>query len=320
MPAKCSESDDGFEQIITVWADSIIESAKQLMLDRKAYLLAVSGLPWYRKGGDAWVDEQWWIEAAQFRYENAHQFPNRWVINELEILTQHFPEKYRDEARLRIDQWYKESAHDPENWWGLALAVYPEHPIFQDLYDGPTENHSERAILASLGHKDFITHLRNDLLTECKRQDWLCVSDILARIAGAGGLSLVNSIVSESELQYIRQSFKSLAERQPKDVSNRSFSEQEFNEIQGQTDCIKAAVQLGWQDVIDSLSENQSHLERLNIFDMHWWSLTNKKQIVKRFVVRKIKTNPQIFQNNKVSRIEPESMALAIAWKRATST
>lgn len=44
--------------MITVGADSIIESAKQLMLDKEAYLLVVAGLPWYCKQGDAWIDEQ----------------------------------------------------------------------------------------------------------------------------------------------------------------------------------------------------------------------------------------------------------------------
>ncbi len=314
-----SENDDELEQMITVWADSIIESAKQLMLDRKAYLLAVSGLPWYRKGGDAWVDEQWWIEAAQFRYESAHEFPKRRTISELQMLAQHFPEKYRGEARLRIEKWYKESAHDPEDWWNLARIVYPEHPLFQDLYDCPPENCTEFAILASLGYEESISHLRKDLLEWHECQDWLFVSDILACSAHVGGLSLTNSIVSEGELQNIRQSFKSLAEKHLRDISGRSSSEQEFNEILGQTVCIKTAVQLGWQDVIDSLSENQSHLERLDIFYIHWWSLTDKKQIVKRFVAQKIKTNPHILKNDKVSRIESESVMLAIAWKRATA-
>jgi hypothetical protein len=52
---------------------------------------------------------------------------------------------------------------------------------------------------------------------------------------------------------------------------------------------------------------------------MCWWSLTDKKQLVKRYVTNSVQANPQSLETNKVSRIESKSMALAIAWKRATS-
>ena len=142
------------------------------MFDGEAYLLAVSGLPWYQQGGDAWVDEYWWIETAQARYDRYRNSLDRWLTDDLEILFRHFPSKYRDDARLLIEQWYEEySGHDPESWWELAMIVYPEHPILQDLHE-QTENNWERAILANLGYEDVISQLRESLFNEVEDEDW----------------------------------------------------------------------------------------------------------------------------------------------------
>ena len=106
MATECSTIEDESKQLITDWADSIIQSAKQLMFDGETYLLAVSGLPWYRQGGDAWIDESWWIETAQARYDRYRNSLNRWLTDDLEILLRRFPSKYHDDARLLIEQWY----------------------------------------------------------------------------------------------------------------------------------------------------------------------------------------------------------------------
>lgn len=213
MIVKNSNPRDEERQLITDWADSIIQSAKQLMYDGKAYLVVVSGFPWYRQGNDTWVDESWWIETARSRYEQHKDSSNRWLIDELEILANHFLSEYRNDARLRIEQWYEESAHDPEDWWNLAMLVYPEHPIFQDLHEYP-DNYRQWAILAKVGYEDAITALRKDLLSEYESQDWFWVSDILSYTASIGGKSLVASIVSESELQQMRQAFYTLAKKE----------------------------------------------------------------------------------------------------------
>ncbi len=304
---------DESKQLITVWADSIIKSAKQLMFDGKAYLIAVSGLPWYRRCGDVWVDESWWIETARSRYERYRSLPDRWIIDELEILTRHFPLEYCAEARLRIEQWYEEFAHDPESWWNVAMNVYPEHLLFQDLYESP-ENFSEWAILANLGYEDAISALRDELLGEFEEQEYFWVSDILSRIASVGGTSLVKAVISENKLQQIKQSFKTLADR---DLSSGLLSsEQTVAEELGQSDCLRVAVQMKWQDVIDSLSENQSYLRDLGIYDILWWSLTNKKQLVENFIVQ---ASPHISRPDSLSDVRSEAMALAVAWKRAMS-
>ncbi|BAY53877.1 hypothetical protein NIES2135_06890 [Leptolyngbya boryana NIES-2135] len=312
MIVKNSNPRDEARQLITDWAESIIQAAKQLMYDGEAYLVAVSGLPWYRQGNDTWVDESWWIETARSRYEQQKDSFNRWLIDELEILAHHFLPEYRSAARLRIEQWYEKSAHDPENWWTLAMLVYPEHPIFQDLHEYP-ENCREWAILANVGYKDAIIALHNNLLSEYENQDWFWVSESLSSIASVGGKSLVASIVSESELQQIRQAFRTLAK---KDLANGMLSEEELSEELGQRNCIHVAVQLGWQDVIDDLSRNQSYLRKLDTYDILWWSLTDKRRLVEDFITQ---VQPHTSRHHTLSEIESESMRLAIAWRRAIS-
>lgn len=301
---------------ITAWADEIIQSAKRLMFEGQAYLIAVSGQPWYCHDGDAWIDKSWWVDTARSRYERFKSSSNRWLIDELEILTRHFPLKYGDAARLSIEHWYEQSAHDPEDWWGLAAIAHPQHPIFRDLYECPPSNDSERALLASLGYESVAADLREDLLADYEHEDWFSVSDTLLRIFATGGSSLIKLIISNEELQRIQQSFEFLA---AKDLgSGSSLSEPDFNEKLGQLHCIRAAATFGWQGVIDCLSKNQSYLESLEMYDLLWWSLTDKKQLVEDKIVIAAPhvSGPKTLSS---SHICSESMAMAIAWKRAQS-
>ena len=308
------------KQQITAWADAILQSAKQLIVEGEVYLIWGTGLPWYRRGEDAWADEAWWIETAQTRYPRYRSLANRWKINELEILTHHLLLDYREEARSRIDQWYKESARDPQSWAHLVMKVYPEHPLFQDLRDS-FETYSQRAILAKLGDEATIAKLRKELLESFEAQDWFWVNEILSSIAAIGGKSLLDSIASSDELQQIRQAIATLAAKSLGDAV--PDSDQAISEELGQATCIQPCVRLGWQEAIEALSENQNYLQTLNSYDILWWSLTDKKQLVEQFLVKHI---PRIFPGKPLtaselaeSEFESERMALAIAWKRVTS-
>lgn len=142
------------------------------------------------------------------------------------------------------------------------------------------------------------------------------ISEILYCVCSVGGASLTKLIVSNDELQQIRQVFLTLAE---KELPNKALaSELELhNEMLGQADCIRTAVRLGWQDVIDSLSKNQNYLENISIHDVLWWSLTDKKQLVENFIV-KATPHKSCLKKTSPSCINSESMAFAISWKRAT--
>ncbi|NEQ44401.1 MAG: hypothetical protein F6K00_12915 [Leptolyngbya sp. SIOISBB] len=317
MTADNSSDKDELKNLLTAWADSIIQSAKQLMINGKAHLIAVSGMPWYCQEGDAWIDESWFINVALSRYERFKDLSDRWLTDELEILVRHFPSEYSKDARLRIEQWYEKSGfHDPEDWWALARTVYPQHSIFQELHECP-ENYSERALLASLGYEDMIAELRENLLTEWEHRAWYWVSEILSCVYSIGGARLINLVVSHDELQQIRQVFLTLADQEfPNDSSAPEL--ELHNEILGQANCIRTAVRLDWQDVIDSLSKNQNYFAILSIYDILWWSLTDKKQLVQDFIVR-ISPHKSRLEKPSSSHIGSESMAFAISWKRATS-
>jgi len=307
---------DELDHPITAWADEIIQSAKRLMFEGQAYLIAVSGQPWYCQNGDAWIDNSWWIDTARSRYERFKSSSNHWLIDELEILTCHFPSQYGDAARLRIEQWYEDSAHDPEDWWGLTAIVHPQHPIFRDLYECPPGNDSERALLASLGYESVAADLRKNLLVDHKHRDWFSVSDTLLRIFTTGGSSLIKLIISDKELQRIQQSFELLA---TKDIPNSSLlSEPYLSEKLGQSSCIRTAALLGWQNVIDCLSKNKNYLESLDAYDLLWWSLTGRKQLVENKIAIAA-PHVSLPKTLSSSHICSEPMAMAIAWKRAQS-
>ncbi|MEM6501042.1 MAG: hypothetical protein AAF685_04290 [Cyanobacteria bacterium P01_C01_bin.89] len=264
------------------------------------------------------MDETWLLDIARSRHERYKQSPDRLVNNELEILLRHFPLQYRDEARFRIDQWYEESAHDPEDWYDLLLAVYPEHPIFEEIYNYP-ESYQDLAMLAKIDYKDGISNLRKRLLEELEErelpQDLFWVTGILSEAYGFGGLSLLHSIVLESELDEIRQILLSSAH---KDISNTSSKEDQKGDCsQG----LPLAIKLGWQDVIDALSNNESYVKALgkyDRYDMLWWSLTDKKQLVKDFMLLNDPRVPLCNRTPEKGWIWHQSTALAIAWTRAS--
>jgi hypothetical protein len=164
---------------ISDWAEAVIETLKQKMFDGEAYLIWVSGLPWYRQGRDAWVDENWWIETAKIRYDRAQSNPNRRIINELEILSTHFPEQYRVHARQEIDDWYENyHAHDPEDWLSLTCQVYPEHPMLREHLD----DWGWIFAMAGLGDTEAINRIRDLLIGDFQDEQLFGVNNILVQL------------------------------------------------------------------------------------------------------------------------------------------
>jgi hypothetical protein len=296
---------------MTIWADDIIQSAKQLMFDGEAYLVWTSGLPWYRRGGDAWGDESWWIETALARYERRKN-SRYWLTDELAILTHHFPDQYRHEVRSRIDQWNEnDNGHDPEYWWHLASQVYPEHVILQELHEY-TENDYQRVILAKLGCEDVIANFHDRLLAEVEAQDWYWVDHILSHLASAGQ-ELIDAVVSKEELKKIRGA---IAVQTSQFLSRTlSNSEQPHENNFHPTDFLESAVLLNWQEVVDAIATDRgnTHLP----YSALWLSLTNKAQFTQDLVLQH---SSQLLLKDRLTpgEITGERMAFAIAWKRAT--
>lgn len=308
------KANDELINIATEWANSILQSAKQLMLDGKIYLIGTSGLPWYQPGKDTWVDETWWFQAAQTRYERYKTYSDRWIIQELSILVKHAPSKYLNEARLRIDRWYEESTHDPESWWELIMQVEPHHPIFEELHECPPQNYYEKSILGRLRYQDIIAEIRDDLSIAIKNKDWYLVTHILDQCCTDDGI-LIHSVVSENELQRIKEEILILASKRLSHTL--PSSEREENEKLGQLNCLYPAIKLGWQDVINSLSQNPSYCQTLNRYqDVLWWSLTEHKELVRDLI--EMNFLPML-SNKTISDIGSGPIEIAITWTRVNS-
>lgn len=294
---------------MTNWSNSIIESAKALMSNDNGYRFSTRSLPWYRTG-DCWIENSWWINAAKETYQKYYD-TDVWIAEELEILVKYDPNHYTDYARSRINLWYSNNyTHDCESWIDLAMLVYPEHEIFQEFYQNISGNsYSEKIILANLGYEEIFSQIRDELLGYLDEQDSFWLNDRLSGLATCGGEMLVKSVISEDELQFFRNWIRSIAEEDTFLLKDGSSKENDHSI--GQSASIRTAVLLDWQDVIDVLAQNNHYLGSLDAFDILWWSLTDKKQLIQDLILQ-YKSRP-----SSLSHIGSEAMALAIAWKRS---
>ena len=243
---------------MTIWADSMVESAKALMLNENSCLLRTLGLPWYRNG-DSWIENSSWVEIAERTYQKYYD-TDVWIAEELGILVEHDPEQYTEYARSRIDLWYDLNyTHDCESWTDLAMLVYPEHDIFREFYnDISGYSYSEKIMLANLGYTDIADKIRNELLGYFDEQASFWLNDRLSGLVTCGGKKLAQSVFSEDDLQLFRNWIRSIA--QGEYIPVKDEASEEIDHSIGQSVSIRTAVLLDWQDVIDALAQNSSCL------------------------------------------------------------
>lgn len=294
---------------INSWANSIIESAKALILNGEVYVLGTRGRPWYR-AEDSWIEDSWWVTAAKIQYDK-YCDTDLFIAEELEVLVKYDPDSYREDARSRISRWYDQNFnHDCESRIDLAMLVYPEHEIFQEIYENISGySYTEKIILAHLGYPDLASQIRSDLLEYFNERESFWLNNILIGLAMCGGKMLVQSIISADELQLFRSWIRSIAEQDFALFQDGYIKENDYSSDRSIS--IRTAVLLDWQDVIDALAQNNSYLQSLDVFDVLWWSLTDKKDLVQNFILQ------YKFRPNVLSHIESEAMALAVAWKRS---
>ena len=301
-----------YKTLMTDWSYKVIRSAQQRMFTGKEYLRIVDGLPVYIDGGDSWVNDNWWVEAASASYKRFLQSDAPYCTNTLEVLLRYFPDKYREEARSQISRWWSvEENHDPEYWWELGLQVWQDHPMFEVLYECP-ENDFEWSILAKLDYKDSRIRLSKELTEYEKEGDYYWVNKAIRCLTRRGGLPLVRAIISEKQLDSIK---RRLVEYAYIDTSKLSFSHSECDNILSiQESTLKISVYLDWQEAIEALSKNAGYLQRLDWFDIAWWSLTQYKQdIVNDFVINH---QPYTIHPTKKGLPNYQKLMLAIAWNR----
>jgi hypothetical protein len=308
-----AEISDAQRKEIDIWADGIIESNKQLMASGKAYWIWSDRL-YYQPGKDTWVDESWWIEIAQKRFVEYKEDANEigWaVIPTLEILVYHFPEQYRDYARNQIDRWYDLSGyHDPEYWWDLILAVYPDHPVTELLFE-QQDSSWETGIAIRLGDCKTEINIKEYLLSELEEDvdvDIWCLCDTIDGLDN----DILDRMLSDAESNAIRSILLSVARNDNEECSDRRF-------------ILSPATIMGWQEILDALAQNTNYLKGvLDIFkasstrEMLWWSLTANRYLTEKLVLQ---LYPEINSLCRVHHISFPShlFALAIAWKRSQS-
>ncbi len=283
---------------ITDWSEAVIALLKQKIWEEEIYLICSSGRPWYQRSGDAWINEAWWIEAAEHIYKKHHGNPDRWLIAELEVLCQHFPSQYRTIARQRIDNWYNDRAHDPEDWLDLTCQVYPEHPMLKEYIDDDIQ---WQLASASLGDPIQTERIRDRFEEDYQEQDVFWTTDLICNLMRWGGRTLLEKVVTPDQLAQVHQ-WNLLGAKQ---LDNIGFHH------------IEIALHLGWQDVIEVLAQNSNYLDGLNSFEILWWSLTDQQEITQQLVMRQ---NPQTFEDVVFQDIYSHRPELAIAWQRSLIT
>jgi hypothetical protein len=237
------------------------------------------------------------------------------VVPALKVLVYYHPEEYRDYARSLIDRWYNELGyHDPEYWWGLIIAVYPEHPVTEELFE-QQENYAEVGLAIRLGDENAKVNARANILSHLEEGEIYWVSQMLENIPK--GIS--TEILSLQELNQIEAAFLKIAE---KDVP---FDNPQIKDWTAQHSIIGSAITMNWQKVLNALSRNANYLSNaLYLFEASsaneilYWSLTENHELVENMAFQ-LQSKSSAF--NKIHQISFPShgFALAIAWIRSQS-
>jgi hypothetical protein len=296
------------------WAESVINKWKITMSSEPSYLVWSNEL-YCQRGKDVWVDEYWWIEIAKplfFKHKNDYDELGIAVIPALEILVHYHPEEYREYARYKIDHWYNvRGYHDPEYWWDLIIAVYPEHPVAELLFE-EQENLIETGIAIRLGDRKSKINTRKNILSDLEEGDIYCVSQMLQQMQK----STLIEIFSPSELDQIKLAFLEIAK---KDIPFDNFC------INDQHSILRSTIIMDWSEILNSLSKNTNYLWKvLHLFEASspieilCWSLTNYHELIENLVFQLQSRNSSFNRIHHIS-FPSHAFALAIAWKRSQS-
>lgn len=309
---------DKQRQDLNIWANSVIESNKELMSLGEAYWLWSDRL-YYQPGKDTWADEAWWIEIAKKSFakhkDNSYDgigYPVQ-VVPSLEILVHHFPEDYRDYARDKLDWWYDTCGyHDPEYWFDLIVAVYSDHPAAKLLFE---EQYSirESSIAIKLGDLKTITQTKDNILLSLEEHDSYWAIENLRKF----NKTSFCDIFSQSESNILELAMIEVAKK------SILLDTNDFHDL---ASLLRSAIELGWERTIDHLSNDINYLTRLLsclIEDSYStcfliWSLTSNHRITENLVFQ---LHPKISSLPIVRKIDFPSyeFELAIAWKRSQS-
>jgi hypothetical protein len=318
------EITDSLKNETTAWADQVIERFKTAMRSGETYLRWNEPLM-YRKGGDAWVDESWWIETARELFAKQNRKYN--INSALEILVYHYPEQFGVIALERIEEWYKDPG-DIENWENLIALTNLYHPVLSCI---PTDAGSiiDLAFLANFGHLKAVHKCRSLMRGYLTEKNWFCIWEFLYQLNN----QVILGILSEKTINQIHEEAKVIA--------LQKTDPDKYDHFQ----ILLPAIKLGWEDVIDELSKNLEFFYYLEDQILYFgganslcyriileWSLSSKRFFTQQLVLiskRVIDISPFLDKINVVSKFDyspinlterdklEKSIQLAIAWKRS---
>ena len=310
---------------LNIWADSVIETNKQAMSSEKAYWLWSDRL-YYQQGKDTWADETWWIEIAKKSFikhkdndYNGVGYPVQ-VVPSLEILVYHFPKEYKDYARNKIDRWYEEERYnDSEYWFDLIVAVYPEHPVTEFIFEGQ-ENPRESSIAIKLGYLKAAIDIKENILEELENNDIYFMCHFLDAL----DKDMFSAIFSKAESKAIEIVLLNTAQIElPSDDKN--WSSQEYAQSIQQHSILSTATTLQLQEILNILANNTSYLERLlckfkqsSTTEILLWSLTGKHNLSENLVFQLYSEKSVLTKPHQLD-FPSHKFTLAIAWKRSQS-
>jgi hypothetical protein len=300
---------------INIWADSVIETNKQAMSSGKAYLLWSDSL-YYQPGKDTWVDEGWWIKTAKelfLKHKDDYDGMGTAVIPALEILVRHFPQQYTEFSRDKIDRWFDRSYHDPEYWWDLIVAVYPDHPATQCLFE-QQDNARESNIAIKLGDTKTAIGLKDNILSDLEDGEIYFMCEFLKAL----DISIFSKLFSFEESDKIKSTLLGLAKKE------LPLHLEKFREYTERDSILSIAIIMKWQEIVDALKNNANYLERLldefkqSSTHILLWSKTDNHVLTENLAFQ---LYPEIHALNRIHQLSFPSheFSLAIAWKRSQS-
>jgi|GEM_PF-6314321 len=315
---------------VTQWADRAIGHFKDAMSAEQTYL-RWNDPRMYTKGGDIWVNEEWWIDTAQKLFKKKDkEFNSLGGHTALEILAYHFPAQYRDIAIDKINKWYSQAGlHDYEDWLDLAAITIPDHPFILEIQED-IDCWRDLAALANMGNEKALGRCKEIVSESIAESDFFDIWDILSRLTPA----TIHKLLSESDIDSIQQEAKSVASRTVDSDDYDLFS------------ILYPALKLEWFDVLNGLAANKILLQKFqqncsffgslySLCDTHVleWSLSPKQEFTQLLVllslqhtnsspyfdlVKRMTTRKEFCLKDLPHMSMDKEIALAIAWKRTS--
>ncbi len=233
-------------------ADEIIRRHKQDAMTKRGRL-PFEGL-WYRRGGDAWITDEDWVQLAK---RNLEFGDIRW-LERLLLLGLH---EYREQAIAILDHWLAQGSHDYDNYMGLIVLLYPDHEPsrkyvevgmkdFDLQFDGPAAAIQDQGPLLD----SLVTYINNLVDADCEE-------DAVPWIVRLGREKVLRHI-SDNRLQLVRQFLinsmkRSVAQADGLYVEEVNIPLQE---------AIAFSAVMGWRDLASVVKHHRDYLRSLFYF------------------------------------------------------